>query len=182
MPALSAAGADGNSGWAGRRAILYRSAPSAMTSGRSTAGAWRLRASHANKWSNPLMGWLSSSDTLAPAAAMHARFESAEQAVLWCERNGVALEVAPSATAASRAGAVDNQYAYNFLSRDVMARMKRAGPRASTAIFAYAAPRRAAFVNQRTTPFGAEKWAPSSASGQTAAAWTGPAWPAKPAH
>ena len=130
------------------------------------------------------MGWLSSSDTLSPAATMHTRFESAEQAILWCERNGVALEVSPSATGAGKPGAVDNQYAYNFLARDVMARMKRAGPRASTAIFAYAAPRRAAFVNQRTTPFGAEKWAPSSASGQTAAAWTGPAWPGpvKPAH
>ena len=221
LPALSAAGADGLSGWSGggggaggaRRAIIYRASPSAMTSGRAAAGGWRVRASHASKWSNPLMGWLSSPDTLSPATAMQNRFETAEQAsaragaarpappppppalpaplfpsstlcaprppqaVLWCERNGVPYEVAPAATGAGRPGAVDNQYAYNFLSRETMSRMKRLGARGSRAIFAYGKPSAPAFVNARTTPFGAEAWAPSSASGQTAAAWTGPAWP-----
>ena len=188
LPALAAAGADGGSGWAGRRAVIDRASRAAMTSGQSAAGSWRLRASHASKWGNPLMGWLSSADTAAPAARMHARFESAEQAVLWCERNGVAYELAPAAAAAAAgAGApVDNQYAYNFLPRDVVARMKRLGARGARAIFANARACEPAIVTARTTPFGAEAWAPSSASRQTAAAWTGPAWPAKvplaPAH
>jgi hypothetical protein len=91
----------------------------------------------------------------------------------------VPYEVAPAATGAGQPGAVDNQYAYNFLSRETMSRMKRLGARGSRAIFSYGKPSSPAFVNARTTPFGAEAWAPSSASGQTAAAWTWPAWPAR---
>lgn len=34
-------------------------------------------------------------------------------------------------------GAVDNQYAYNFLPMDTMAKMKAGGPRRATRIFAH---------------------------------------------
>jgi len=177
LPALSEAAGEQGYGGQGVRFTIHRAAPSAMTSGKAAATSWRVRASHAPKWSNPLMGWVSSADTASPPAAMQLRFESAAAAVLWAERAGVPYEVNAAAVAAPAAGRVDNQYAYNFLPRDVMARMKRAGPRGATAIFANAAATGGAtFVNQRRTQFGQEPWAP--AAYQTATAWTGPDWPA----
>lgn len=176
LPVLSETAGEPGFRGQGVRFTIYRSSPAGMTSGKQAATTWRVRASHANKWSNPLMGWVSSADTASPAAAMQLRFESAEAAVLWAERAGVAYELNAAAVAAPAPGRVDNQYAYNFLPRDVMARMRRGGPRAARAIFANAAATGGAtFVNQRRTPFGNEPWAP--AHYQSGDAWTGPAWP-----
>jgi len=144
-----------------------------MTSGRGASCGWALRWPHAQKWSNPLMGWLSSADTLSPLA-MHARFDSPEQAIFFCERHSWTwhVEVVP----VSKAPPVDNQYAYNFVSKALTQEMKALGPRRSTALFANPAAGKAHFVNLRRSSFGAEPWLPTS--GQTAAAWTGPGWPA----
>lgn len=159
----------------GRRVIIYRISQSAMTSGQSASQSWSLRVSHVNKWSNPLMGWVSSADTLS-STQMNYAFESAEQAILFAVRNGWEYEVNPGATGIKVPGRVDNQYQYNFLSREVSAQMRALGPRKARAIFANPEGGKAAWVNWRRTPFGTEPWKP--ADYQTQSAWTGPDWPA----
>lgn len=128
---------------AGRRVLIYRSAPSSMTNGISGAPrAWALRTLPRDKWSSPLMGWGAGDDTLAPAAA-GARFETVEAAVAFAERAGWAWEVAdappapPPAPIALDSRSPGNQYSYNFLSLEVQAALKRAGPRRGRAIFAH---------------------------------------------
>jgi hypothetical protein len=171
LPVLSSVEADVK----GRKVIIYKATQNAMTSAKGASKGWRIRFQHADKWTNPLMGWISSADTLAPVQ-MHCRFETPEQAILFCERNGMAYEVNQTATTLDTPGRVDNQYAYNILPKDVMARMKALGPRRSRVIFDNPDGRTAQFVNYRRTQYGAEPWRP--AEYQTEAAWTGPAWPA----
>jgi hypothetical protein len=144
-----------------------------MVSGVATSFNWVLRWPHPQKWGNPLMGWLSSADSLSPLA-MHARFDSPEQAIFFCERNGWKWRVeAPPEVARE---VLDNQYSHNFVSRALTARMQALGPRKTTAIFRNERAGASHFVNLRRSSFGAEPWLP--AAGQTAAAWTGPGWPA----
>lgn len=147
-----------------------------MTSGKGASQGWRIRFNTVDKWTNPLMGWISSSDTMHPLS-LTTRFESPEQAILYCERNGFAYEVNTSAISEDKAGRVDNQYAYVILPQEVTARMKALGPRRARVIFDNPDGKAAAFVNYRRTQYGAEPWAP--AHYQTAAAWTGPEWPAR---
>lgn len=164
----------------GRTAIIYRVSQHAMTSGSSASRWWGIRFSHADKWSNPLMGWVSSADTMAPIV-MHLKFESPEQAIQFCIRNGYAYEVNPGATNIRKAGQVDNMYQYNFLSKEVSAQMKVLGARRARAIFANPESGKDAWINLRRTQFGTEPWKP--AAYQTDAAWTGKGWPAKkPIH
>jgi hypothetical protein len=152
---------------------IYRQWQSSMTSGTSGTSQWALSWPHPQSWANPLMGYLSSSDTLSPIS-MHPSFESPEQAIFFCERNGWKYRIQPHFE--RRKGQVDNQYAYNFVSKELSTRMKQAGPRKSTTFFACAEPGKSHFVNLRRSQFGAEPWRP--AAGQTDAAWTGPGWPA----
>lgn len=147
-----------------------------MTSGKGASQGWRIRFNTVDKWTNPLMGWISSSDTLHPVS-LTTRFESPEQAIMYCERNGLAYEVNRGATSEDKAGRVDNQYAYVILPQEVTARMKALGPRRARVIFENPDGKAPAFVNYRRTQYGAEPWAP--AHYQTAAAWTGPEWPAR---
>jgi len=172
---------------AGRRVLVYRAAPSAMTNGISGAPrAWALRAAPRDKWASPLMGWGAGDDTLAPAAA-GARFETVEAAVAFAERAGWAWEVAdaPPAPApapiARDAASPGNQYANNFLSLEVQAALKRAGPRRGRAVFAHPeAPTKTSvstWVNARKTDFGPDAWRPRGDTKQGPSAWTGPAWP-----
>ena len=148
-----------------------------MTSGPGGSHNWVLRWPHPQKWGNPLMGWLSSADSLSPLA-MHAQFESPEQAIFFCERNGWKWRVEPQPP--TERTPVYNQYAHNFVSRAFELQTKAIGPRRTTKIFAQERPGASHFVNMRRSTFGAEPWLP--ASDQTAAAWVGPGWPApKPA-
>ncbi len=159
-----------------RTVIIGRASSSAMTSGVAAGKWWSLRVNHANKWSNPLMGWLSSTDTMHPIA-MHARFESPESAILFCERNALKWELNPAARHSRVQGKADNQYAYNFLTKETSAIMKRLGPKkANDVIFSNPHRGTSQWVNQRTTQFGKEVWRP--AKYQTQTAWTGPDWPA----
>ncbi len=144
-----------------------------MTSGFANMSSWALSWPHAQNWANPLMGYLSSCDTLSPLS-MHPQFDTPEQAVFFCERNGWKYRIAPYIARAK--GQVDNQYSYNFVSKELTVRMKKAGPKKSTAFFTCADPGKSHFVNLRHSQYGAEPWKP--ATGQTSAAWTGPEWPA----
>jgi hypothetical protein len=114
------------------QAYIYKVSQHAMTSGFSSSKWWSVRLDSSTKWTNPLMGYLSSADTAQQMSQLN-RFETAEQAVLFCERNGIEYEV-QSPTERER-GAVDNQYAYNFLPKEVQSRMKNVGARKSRPIF-----------------------------------------------
>lgn len=78
--------------FSGRKAVIYHAHKSAMTSGTAASKGWAIRMDYQNKWANGLMGWQSGTDsTWQPANLL--RFESAEQAILYCERNNIAFEV-----------------------------------------------------------------------------------------
>lgn len=66
----------------------------------------------ADAWGNPLMGWVSSTDT-TQALSMHMAFESAEEAIAYAERNGWRYELQRDYTRTP--GRVDAAYAYNFV-------------------------------------------------------------------
>lgn len=122
----------------GRRAIIYKATQSPMTSGVAASKHWAIRMNNVDKWDNQLMGWISSTDTLQTPMSVN-KFESVEQAVLFCERNGIAYEVqepkvkTPIAVDAKSLG---NQYSYNFVSLELQANMKRAGAKKARHIFA----------------------------------------------
>jgi hypothetical protein len=170
----------------GRRATIYKASQSAMTSGTAGSKWWAIRLNRSDKWTSHLMGWMASTDT-AQQIEGQARFESPEQAILYCERNGIEYELETPPVEYGKGG-VDNQYAYNFLPMEVQARMKSAGVRKARKIFENPdSPSNAGvstFVNYRYTQRGNEHWKPRTdgtyvkgvAQGPTA--WTGEAWPA----
>ena len=165
-----------------RKVTIFKQGQHAMTSGTGGAGWWGLKVAHEAKWANGLMGWVSSADTQRQPT-INLRFDTAEQAVIYCERNGLEYEVLEPAEHAR--GAVLNQYQYNFLPLELQTRMKAMGARKSVPVFAHPdAPSQtgvSTFVNYRYTQRGAEAWKPRTdgtyAKGvaQTASAWTGPA-------
>jgi ETC complex I subunit conserved region len=160
-----------------RKFIIYRGTQNAMTSGKHASSGWRIRVNHTDKWSNPLMGWVSSMETVSPIQR-DLKFESAEQAIMFCERNGLNYEVNKGATTPDKAGQVDNQIFYVILPKDVQARMKALGVRKSRSIWENPDNLgKSHFVNFRRTQFGSEPWRP--ATYQTEEAWQGPAWEAK---
>lgn len=163
----------------GRKVTIYRTTPSAMTSGLHASKWWSLRFAHTDKWTNPLMGWISGTDTMS-ALLHYTRFESPEQAIMLCERNGWDWEVDIAASYVPVRGKVVNEYSSNFLPVEVLTKMKALGPRRARHIFEGNL-RKDLFVNYRRTDFGPDVWEP--ADYQTQAAWTGEAWPAaKPAQ
>lgn len=72
---------------AGRRALIYQPSKDALTSGRQQTKHWTLKFDHKEYWSSPLMGYMSAADTTTQLTP-RLRFESAEEAVLFCRRNG----------------------------------------------------------------------------------------------
>lgn len=185
---------------AGRVATISQSVPSAMSSGpwgktRGGAGRasalfrpWVIRFDVAPSWRNRLSsGWKSTQDTLA-MQTQNLKFDTAEQAVLFCERNGWAWAcnnpTVPKVPIALRGAAtVGNQYSYNILPLAITAGMKSAGlPRRAKEVFAYDASTVqtgvSTWTNYRTTGFGPDAWRPRKATPQTGAAWTGPGWAA----
>jgi hypothetical protein len=74
-----------------RRAVIYKPAKSAMTSGRAGTKQWRLEYEpQSTPFIEPLMGWTGSTD---PMAHMWLSFPSREAAVAYAERQGLEYEV-----------------------------------------------------------------------------------------
>lgn len=171
--------------YTGRTFTIFKPSQSAMTSGTSSSQHWAVKANNVDKWSNQLMGWLSSTDTLqTPMAAT--RFESAEQAILFCERNGLTweLQVPHERTAiAVDNKTLGNQYSYNFLTLEVQANLKKAGARKARHMYTHPeAPMKggvSTWVNHKKTAFGPDSWRPRTDIGQGGSAWTGPEWKPK---
>ena len=89
-------------------ARIYRPAKTAMQSGQAKTKQWVLdyepdQASEVE----PLMGWTSSSDMNRQVSL---RFDTKEEAVAYCERNGIAFQVFE----AKQSGRRGLSYAYNF--------------------------------------------------------------------
>jgi hypothetical protein len=107
------------------QAVIYKVSKPAMTSGTAASKWWSIRWDKRAAWANPLMGWLSSADT-HQALNMHTRFESADEAIAFAERNGWKYELQRPFTRVP--GRVDSMYAYNFVPVAVQVR-RRAGGR-----------------------------------------------------
>ena len=107
---------------ADRKVIIYRPSRHALTSGLAATRGWAMRLEKRTAWGNPLMGWVSSADTQAPLA-MHAAFESAEEAIAYAERNGWRYELQRDYTRTP--GRVDSAYSYNFVPIAVQVRRAR---------------------------------------------------------
>lgn len=74
-----------------RRAVIYKPAKSAMTSGRAGTKRWLLEFEpQSPPLVDPLMGWTGSVD---PMAHLRLAFPSREAAVAYAERQGLAYEV-----------------------------------------------------------------------------------------
>jgi hypothetical protein len=72
-------------------ARIYKPAKTAMQSGNAKTKEWALDFEPAQaREIEPLMGWTSSGDM---AQQIHLRFDTAEEAVAYCERHGIPYQV-----------------------------------------------------------------------------------------
>lgn len=95
----------------GYEARIYRPSKTAMQSGRSKTKAWVLEYEPATpRRPEPLMGWISSGDTLNQ---IRLRFDSKEDAIAYAERKGIPYSVLPEHTRRVR----PRNYADNFKPR-----------------------------------------------------------------
>ena len=89
-------------------ARIYKPARNQMQSGRGKSREWLLEFEpQAPRPADPLMGWTSSVET-AQQVKLH--FETAEQAIAYAEKRGIAYELLP----APRTGTVRKTYSDNF--------------------------------------------------------------------
>jgi hypothetical protein len=95
-------------------ARIYKPSKTAMQSGTAKTKEWVLDFEPAQaREIEPLMGWTSSGDM---CQQVHLRFDTAEEAVAYCERHGIAYQVfAPKRTAAPAMSYSDN---FAFKRRD----------------------------------------------------------------
>jgi hypothetical protein len=116
---------------------------------------WTVRLNHLNKFSSRIMGWAGSRDT-ASMLKQHLRFERPEEAILYCERIGLAWRMEKPKT---EFVAVDNQYKHNFLPKTVEIKMETVGaPHRAKKIWKHEGARKSAWVNLRHSTFGPDKW------------------------
>ncbi|CAM9096033.1 unnamed protein product [Phaeothamnion confervicola] len=83
---------------------------------------WGIVWKQRERWTNPLMGWTSSADTLGK---LELRFEDVDQAIRFCQKQGWKYEVQtpPPDGRRERMGQVN--YSQNFLPRHVLADLKK---------------------------------------------------------
>lgn len=83
-----------------------------LQSGGGTDHQWQITWKHQKRWSNPLMGWTSSSD---PMSHVKLDFNTKEEAIQFAEKQGWTYEVART-NSKRNLGAGTYQYKHNFLS------------------------------------------------------------------
>ena len=92
---------------AGKRALIYRPAKSAMTSGRAGTRRWILEFEpQSAPFIEPLMGWTGSTD---PMAQMRLSFPTREAAVAYAQRQGLDYEVRDTAKPVNTRAFVDQR-------------------------------------------------------------------------
>eukprot|EP00591_Stephanopyxis_turris_P006156 CAMPEP_0195524612 /NCGR_PEP_ID=MMETSP0794_2-20130614/24532_1 /TAXON_ID=515487 /ORGANISM="Stephanopyxis turris, Strain CCMP 815" /LENGTH=259 /DNA_ID=CAMNT_0040654865 /DNA_START=44 /DNA_END=823 /DNA_ORIENTATION=+ len=106
----------------GRLATIARPAQHAMTSGTYKFRHWRVTFDHQESWTNHLMGWNSSADSLQQ---LNLKFETKEQAMKFCERQGIKFIVEDPLEKDDFKGKKD--YGDNFLSKLNQSRIAKHG-------------------------------------------------------
>ena len=92
-------------------ARIYRPAKSAMQSGTATSREWQLDYEPEQpRVIEPLMGWTSSGDMKQQVTL---RFNSKEEAVAYCEREGIAYQVIEPKESVPRKAAYADNFAYD---------------------------------------------------------------------
>jgi hypothetical protein len=96
------------------QARIYKPAKTAMQSGAGRTKEWVLDYEpEAPREIEPLMGWTASGDM---RAQVRLQFDTAEDAIAYCERNGIAYQVSnPTPVARRPISYADN---FSFLRRD----------------------------------------------------------------
>jgi hypothetical protein len=93
-------------------ARIFRPAKTSMQSGRGKPGVWRLEFEpSAPRGIEPLMGWTSGKDTRSGQVTLE--FDTREEAVAYCERDGIPYQVVD----AKAAPPVPKAYSDNFAFR-----------------------------------------------------------------
>jgi hypothetical protein len=88
---------------------IFRPSKNALQSGLRKTHSWQLEFERrAPRVHDPLMGWIGSSDT---QSQVRLRFDTREEAIAFCEKNGWSYEVQEPPTAPPRA---PKSYADNF--------------------------------------------------------------------
>ena len=89
------------------RALIYKPAKSAMTSGRAATKQWLLEFEPQSPlFIEPLMGWTSSTD---PMSQVRLTFPTREAAVAFAKRHGLDYEVREPATPVTTGASVDQR-------------------------------------------------------------------------
>jgi hypothetical protein len=92
-------------------ARIYKPAKTAMQSGTAKTNEWVIDFEPEQpRTVEPLMGWTSSADT---RQQVRLRFDSKEEAIAYCERNGIPFQVRASHEPARRVVAYADNFAYN---------------------------------------------------------------------
>ncbi|HZS65332.1 MAG TPA: ETC complex I subunit [Xanthobacteraceae bacterium] len=92
-------------------ARIYRPAKTAMQSGIAKTKQWLLDFEPEEpRVVEPLMGWTSSGDTKQQVTL---RFDTQEEAIAYCERNGIAYQVFESGERARRGIAYADNFAFS---------------------------------------------------------------------
>jgi len=68
-----------------RRVRIFIPSKNSMQSGTNNIQSWRMEFDNRERWENPLMGWASTGD---PLSNMNVDFNSKEEAIEHCEKNG----------------------------------------------------------------------------------------------
>ena len=91
-------------------ARIFKPAKNAMQSGRSKTREWQLDYEPEQPRAvEPLMGWTSSGDM---RQQLRLRFETKDEAVAYCERNGIPYQVAEPKAPARRAISYSDNFAF----------------------------------------------------------------------
>jgi hypothetical protein len=91
-------------------ARIFRPAKNAMQSGQATTREWRLDYEPEQpRVIEPLMGWTSSADM---KQQLSLRFDTKEEAILYCERHGIAYRVLEPQEPARRIAAYADNFAF----------------------------------------------------------------------
>jgi hypothetical protein len=92
-------------------ARIYKPAKTAMQSGTARTKLWVLEYEPEQpRGIEPLMGWTSSGDM---RQQLKLRFETSEEAIAYCERHGIAYQMAEPKPVARRTMAYADNFAFN---------------------------------------------------------------------
>eukprot|EP00834_Sanchytrium_tribonematis_P001570 NODE_39_length_35218_cov_0.479655.p33 type:complete len:146 gc:universal NODE_39_length_35218_cov_0.479655:22921-23358(+) len=94
-----------------RTAIIFKPAKTAMQSGIENTKYWRLKFDTQEKTENPLIGWTSSSD---PIQALRLKFNTEDEAVQFCIKNGWDYQVSFPKTRKWKMKAYADNFKYSF--------------------------------------------------------------------